>query len=396
MNALQFRIKAHDPASGILVYALDAADEGDARRQVIAAGRQVISIARNWATVSSRSTRIPLVAFSQELVALLDAGLALVEAIDTLTEKEASPGVRRILEQIRARLFEGRTLSAAFEELPHCFPPLYIATVRASERTGSIREALLRFVAYQQQLDLLRKKLVSASIYPLVLCGAGLLVTFFLLGYVVPRFSAIYEDLGSDLPWASRMLMQWGQTMHNHGVAVLLTIAAGAALIVHFAMNPGVRAAIGRQLAKVPMIGRQIQLYQLARLYRTVGMLLKGGMPAVTSFDMSAGLLSPALRPALTQATLAVREGQSLANSMERFGLTTPVATRMLRVGERSGNMGDMMERIAAFYDDELARTVDLLTRLIEPALMSLVGIVIGVIVVLMYFPIFELAGSIQ
>jgi general secretion pathway protein F len=139
-----------------------------------------------------------------------------------------------------------------------------------------------------------------------------------------------------------------------------------------------------------------MRLYQLARLYRTVGMLLRGGLPAVTSFDMSAGLLSATLRPALAQATQAVREGQSLASSMERFHLTTPVATRMLRVGERSGNMGEMMERIASFYDDELARTVDTLARLIEPALMAVVGIVIGVIVVLMYFPIFELAGSIR
>jgi len=255
---------------------------------------------------------------------------------------------------------------------------------------------LLRFVAYQQQIDLLRKKLVNASIYPLVLCVAGLLVTGFLLGYVVPRFSSIYADLGSDLPFASRMLMQWGQAIHNHGLAVLLTVGVTAVLAVQLAMRPGVRAAVGRQLARIPMVGRQMRIYQLARLYRTVGMLLRGGMPAVTSFEMSAGLLSLSLRPALAQATQAVREGQSLANSMERFELTTPVATRMLRVGERSGNMGEMMERIAAFYDDELARMVDVLTRLIEPVLMTFVGIVIGVIVILMYFPIFELAGSIH
>ncbi|MGH8264385.1 MAG: type II secretion system F family protein, partial [Steroidobacterales bacterium] len=274
MNPLQFRIKAHDPQGGVLVYAVDAIDEIDARRQMNAAGRQVISVERPWKRIAKRATRIPLVAFSQELVALLEAGLTLVESIDTLTEKEAAPGARRVLEQIRTRLFEGRTLSAALEELPNCFPPLYIATVRASERTGSIREALLRFVAYQQQIDLLRKKLVSASIYPAVLCGAGLLVTGFLLGYVVPRFSAIYEDLGSDLPFASRLLMQWGQAMHKHGFTVLLLLGVLVAAIAHFARQPAVRAAVGRKLARLPMIGRQVQIYQLARLYRTVGMLL--------------------------------------------------------------------------------------------------------------------------
>ncbi len=254
----------------------------------------------------------------------------------------------------------------------------------------------MRYVAYQQQIDLLRKKLVSASVYPLVLCGAGLLVTLFLLGYVVPRFSAIYTDLGSDLPWASRTLMQWGQLMHDHGVAVVIALVAAIAAAVHLVPRQSVRAALERRLAAIPLIGRQLRTYQLARLYRTVGMLLRGGLPAVTSLDMSAGVLSATLRPSLAQATQAIREGQSMAASMERFALTTPVATRMLRVGERSGNMGEMMERIAAFYDDELARAVDLLTRLIEPALMTVVGVVIGVIVVLMYFPIFELAGSIR
>ena len=146
----------------------------------------------------------------------------------------------------------------------------------------------------------------------------------------------------------------------------------------------------------MPAIGRQLHLYQLARLYRTIGMLLRGGMPAVTAMTMSVGLARRALRAAFAAATQAVREGQSLAKAMERNGLTTPVAARMLRVGERSGNMGEMMERIAAFYDEELARWVAVVTRLIEPLFMTVIGLLIGVIVVLMYFPIFQLAGSIQ
>ena len=394
--AVRFNIKAHERDGAVRLFAIDASDELDARRQVQTDGRQIISVGRPWRAGAQRAARISLIQFSEELIALLDAGLTLVEAIDTLTEKEPAAGTRRALEQIRARLFEGCTLSAALAEQPASFPPLYIATARASERTGSIREALGRYVAYQQQIDLLRKKLISASIYPLVLCGAGALVTLFLLGYVVPRFSAIYQDLGSELPWASRMLMQWGRVVHDHGVVVIVVLLAAGFAIRHAAAQQAWRAAVGRRLATLPVIGRQMHLYQLARLYRTVGMLLRGGVPVVTSFDMSAGLLSATLRPSLAQATQAVREGQSLASSMERFQLTTPVATRMLRVGERSGNMGEMMERIASFYDDELARTVDTLARLIEPALMALVGIVIGVIVVLMYFPIFELAGSIR
>jgi general secretion pathway protein F len=149
-------------------------------------------------------------------------------------------------------------------------------------------------------------------------------------------------------------------------------------------------------MTKIPAVGRQLHVYQLARLYRTTGMLLRGGMPAVAALQMSAGLLRTESRQAFAAATQAVREGQSIAHAMETNGLTTAVAARMLRVGERSGNMGEMMERIASFCDEELGRWVAVATRLIEPILMTVMGLIIGVIVVLMYFPIFQLAGSIR
>ena len=393
---MEFRAKALGSDNGILVLPISAADESDARRQLLERGLQVIALTANRTWRSSKRARVPLVNFTQELVALLDAGLSLTESIETLSEKEADLGIKRTLEQIRNRLFEGQTLSTCLAELPGSFPPLYVATVRASERSGAIREALSRYVAYQQQVDVLRKSLVNASIYPAVLAVAGILVTVFLMAYVVPRFSGIYEDLGSELPFASRMLMKWGQLLEAHGLVILVLFVAAAAAGGYVFSRPATRAAIGRTIAKVPALGQQLRIYQLARLYRTVGMLLRGGTPAVSAFDMSAGLLSAAMRPSLAAATLAVREGQSIANSLQQHGLTTPVAARMLRVGERSGNMGEMMERIAAFYDDELGRWVGFMTRLIEPVLMTVIGLIIGAIVVLMYFPIFELAGSIK
>ncbi len=375
---------------------VDASNELDARRQLQERGLQIISIARDLQFNLGSGKKFPIVSFSQELVALLDAGLSLVEAIDTLTEKETNSAMRRSLDQIRARLFEGRTLSSALEESPAAFPPLYVATIRASEKSGAIREAIMRFVTYQLQLDVLRKKVISASIYPAVLCIAGLAVTIFLLGFVVPRFSGIYEDLGTSIPASSRILMQWGQLLQQHGVAVLLVAAGLLGGVAYAVTRRRFRAAFVNALTRFPAIGRQVFTYQLARLYRTVGMLLRGGTPAITAFRMSTALLSEALRPDLCQAIQDIGEGKSLSNSMEQNRLTTPVAARMLRVGERSGNMGEMMERIAAFYDEELARAVDILTRLIEPVLMLLIGLIIGFIVVLMYFPIFELAGSIQ
>ena len=392
---MRFRITTLDGGQGVAIHEMDALDEADAHRQALARGLRVLAIQaarlKGW-----RRARLSLVAFSNELVALLEAGLSLVEAIDALTEKERDESVRHLLEGLRRRLYEGQSLSVALGEFPSSFPTLYVATVRASERTGSIAEALRRFVAYQQQIDLLKKRLINASIYPAVLLAAGSLVVLFLVAYVVPRFSGIYEDIGGELPFASKMLMQWGRLLDAHGLAVLAGFLACVALAGYGVLRSGFRAAVGRLSARIPMVGHQIELYQLARLYRTVGMLLRGGLPVVTAFEMTRGLLAAAARPQLAAATRAVSEGRSLTDALAAQGLTTPVAERMLRVGERSGNMGEMMERIAAFYDEELSRFVDVATRLIEPVMMTAIGLVIGVIVVLMYFPIFELAGSIR
>jgi general secretion pathway protein F len=151
-----------------------------------------------------------------------------------------------------------------------------------------------------------------------------------------------------------------------------------------------------RKMWQLPSVGRRLHVFQLARFYRSLGMLLRGGMPVVTSLQMVSDLLESSLQGQLGLASARIREGQALSSAMEQYGLTTPVASRMLRVGERTGRMGEMMERIAAFYEEETARWVERFTKLFEPLLMVFIGLVIGGIVVLMYFPIFELAGSIQ
>jgi general secretion pathway protein F len=392
---MRFRITTLDGGPGVATQELDALDEADAHRQALARGLRVLAIqAARWH--GARRPRLSLVAFSNELVALLEAGVSLVEAIDALAEKERDESVRHLLESLRRRLYEGQSLSVALGEFPGSFPTLYVATVRASERSGAIAEALRRFVAYQQQIDLLKKRLINASIYPAVLLAAGSLVLLFLVAYVVPRFSGIYEEIGGELPFASRMLMQWGRLLEAHGLVLAAGFVACVALAGYVLLRPGFRAAAGRLFARAPMVGHQMEIYQLARMYRTVGMLLRGGLPVVTAFEMTRGLLAAAARPRLAAATRAVREGRALTDALPAHGLTTPVAERMLRVAERSGNLGEMMERIAGFYEEELSRFVDLATRLIEPAMMTVIGLVIGLIVVLMYFPIFELAGSVR
>ena len=398
---MQFDLKALQGGGGLVALSLEAVDEGEALRQARNQGYTVISIQQRRSlgqrlATQGRSARFPLVLFSQELLALLEAGLSMVEALETLAEKETRPEAKRVQKGVISYLYEGQTLSYALQQFPRSFPPLYVATVRASERTGDLPQALGRYVTYQEQMDVLRKKIVSASIYPLVLLTVGGLVTLFLMGYVVPKFAHVYEDMGSNVPGFSRILLQWGQLMSTHGIEALLVLVPALGALGWGFSRPGFRTWLVQKLWQIPAVGERMRIYQLARFYRTIGMLLQGGIPIVTALGMASDLLQSGLRGRLTLAGNDVREGQSLSASMERHGLTTPVAMRMLAVGERTGRMGEMMDRIASFYDEEMARFVDWFTKLFEPILMAVIGVVIGGIVVLMYFPIFELASSIQ
>jgi len=396
---MKFQIKALSESGGVVSLALDAADEADAERQTRARGCNVLSLRRsnswNFERFTRRS-RFPLALFNQELLALLGTGLSLVESIEALAEKEAQSSTRTTLDRLIEQLRHGRTLSQAMQEQPHAFPVLYVSTVRATERTGDLNDALRRYVAYESQLEVVRKKVISASIYPVLLIAAGTLVLFFLLGYVIPRFSMVYDEVKANLPLVSRLLLEFGTFVSAHGPMVALGGLGAIAISARILFTRTARRWIGAKLWRIPAIGSRMRLYELARFYRTLGMLLRGGTAAVAALDMAAGLLSPTLRLSAERAREAIREGRTMSAAMELHGLTTPVALRMLRVGERSGRMDDMMDRIAAFLDEEIARWVDWFTRLFEPLLMAFIGLVIGAIVILMYMPVFELAGSIQ
>lgn len=396
---MQYRVTGIDGHGALVTLDLDAGNAGDAAVRAGERGCTPVRIRRRAAfarpSAEGRS-RFAVVLFSQELLALLESGITLTEALQTLVEKETRSDARRTIDGLLAKLRQGVTLSSALESAGGAFPPLYIAAVRASERTGDLREALTRYVAYQSQIDALRKRLVAASIYPVLLVAVGLLVTLFLLGYVVPRFSQIYADLGENLPWASRLLLECGALVREYGSAVAIALAACIVSVWRVLRSPRPREWIARRLWRIPALGERLRVYQLTRFYRTLGMLLRGGTPAVTALSMVSGLLAPGLRSALSRAIDEVRQGRALSQALDANGLTTPVALRMLRVGERSGRMGEMTERIATFYDDDLARWADWATRLFEPLLMALIGILIGLIVILMYMPIFDLAGSIR
>ncbi len=348
------------------------------------------------ARAGSTSSAFPLVLFSHELLALLDAGLNLTEALATLLAKERQPHARSVLSTLLHQLREGKNFSDVLALQPQDFPAVYVATVRASERTGDLSKALSRYVAYQMQFETLRKKLIATAIYPAVLLVVGGFVTLFLLGYVVPKFSAVYESSGREMPWLSTVLMAFGRQIYRNGPLVLTGLIAVVGALVVWLRQPRGRMALLNTLLKLPGLALKSQEFRLARFYRAVSLLLASGIALPRALTMVGGMLSPSQQQALAATRLAVDQGQSFSEALQAAQLLTPVAQSLIKVGERSGQLGDMLERAAKFHDEAFARWIDYASRLLEPVLMVIIGVVIGGIVVLMYMPIFELAGSLQ
>ena len=395
---MQYLVNAIDARREVVALDLKAASETGAAEAARQLGLTVLSVrpqgCASW--LRRRSATFPLTLFSVELMALLQAGLNLVEALQALNEKEARSECQAVLSGIVAAIRRGEPFSQAVAHFPQHFPPLYVATLKAAEQTGDVAEALSRYIAYQGELDRVRKKVVAATIYPAILSIVGSLVLGFLVFYVVPRFARVYEDMSGKLPFFSEMLNLFGRAVQEHGMMIGAACVAAIAIAVYSATHEAFRAWINMRLWKVPGLGGQMKVYQLARLYRTVGMLMRAGIPAVRSLDMGRDLLSAHLRPHLAQARRLVEEGRLMSAAFMTAGLATPVAARMMAVGERTGDMGEMMGRIASFHDEEISRTIDWVTRIFEPVLMAVLGLMVGGVVVVMYMPIFELAGSLQ
>lgn len=396
---MRYEARTLSATNTISTVVLDARDEQDARRQIEALALQTVSIRRAQAAQTlqiSPSKRFSLLLFSQEMLALIRAGLSLFEAVEALREKETAPEACRILDRLLAALREGRRFSAALSEQAEYFPPLYIGLMQAAEGTSDLPRSLGRFVEYQKRVDGIRTKVVSASIYPFVLMAVGFAVTVFLLCYVVPRFALVYQDSGRELPWLSQRMLDWGQLAAQHAWAVLGAVSALAIVAVAGIRRLLQTGGLARAASRLPTIGYHLQLYELSRLYTTLGMLLEGGIPATHALATARSTVSATSRKRLMSAETEIRDGRPLSTAFEVNGLTTTISLRMLRVGEQSGQLGAMLTQAAEFYDGDVIRFIDRFMRAFEPILMTIIGLIVGLIVVLLYMPIFDLAGSLQ
>jgi len=393
---MQFAVRTLAPDLSIASLVVDAPDAADARRQVEARGLFVSAVEplRGSGLRGKRGGKLSLVLFSQELLALLTAGLGIVEALEALLEKESNPATRGVLERLLGGLREGKRFSAVLAEQSDLFPPLYIGIVRAAEGTSDLPRSLARFIDYQQRIDVVRSKIVSAAIYPVILLLVGAGVSGFLIAYVVPRFAEVYQGAGRNLPWMSQMLLSWGQFAGHHGAALAIGIVALVAAVVGALRHLMRSGGLARLVARLPGIGERVRIYELSRLYLTLGMLTEGGIMIVHALDTVQAMVSPSVKSGLVAARASIESGEPLSHAFEANGLTTPISLRMLRVGERTGDMGPMLTQSAAFYDGEISRWIDRFTRIFEPLLMAAIGLVVGAIVVLLYMPIFDLAGD--
>jgi general secretion pathway protein F len=400
---VKYVLRVFDTNGSVQTLRIDSETPTAATALARSRGLRVVSVRADGGRRRQRANRLGIPGarfnvelFARELAALLDAGVGVVDALRTLGGNERRETSAQVYRDLLRQLEEGQSLSAALEHASHIFPLVLVACVKASEQTGGLADSLTRYSRNSATLHELRARVVSAAIYPTVLLFVGAAVVLFLLGFVVPRFASLLEHSGRELPLLSRMLMAWGGMVHAHGSGLsvgvaVLAVATGFALRRRF-----VRNWIADRMLALPGIGQHFRVFRQSQFYRTTAMLVDGGIPAVKAFDLARGLVGRADQTALAGALQQVRNGAKVSDAFQEAGLANAIAYRLLTVAEKTGGLGPVLDRIAAFQEAQVSRTIDLISRLIEPAMMIFIGVVIGGIVVLMYMPIFEIASSIQ
>src|SRR5260221_7089465 len=296
---MQFNVHALDTQQQVVALSLEAGREAAAGDIAQSRGLSVCSVEGKREAFAR--PRLPggggftPALFSIELLALLEAGLTRVGGMQTLAEKEAAGERGQVLRGVLAAITRGEPFSRAVAAFPQHFSPLYVATLKASERTGDVKEALSRYIAYQGELDRVKKKIVSASIYLAILVVVGALVLGFLMFYVVPRFAQVYEDMSGTLPFFSQLLLAFGSFVGKHGFFLFSAFILGVGSSAWALSRPQVRSALHQRLWRLPAIGERMKTYQLPRLYRPAGMLMRPGIPAVRALEMVEDLLAAAL-----------------------------------------------------------------------------------------------------
>jgi type IV pilus assembly protein PilC len=402
---MEFRCRLGSPGGEIIegVYVADSEDR--LRREFEEKGLYVLAIQRAGRlafgslalpTRSKIATREFLV-FNQELATLLKAGMPLVQSLDILRRRASNPFFKSILNDVYDRVRAGSSLSESFEAHGSLFPGVYTASLMAGEKSGNLEQVIRRYVAYVKVVEGVRRKVISALIYPAVLLALSIIVVGILILRVVPQFGGFYEQFGSELPLSTRVLVAISSYATTYfGVLVLAVVAVTVGITV-WMKRPGQRERVDRWMLQLPFVGPVARKFATSQASRTLATLLGGGIPLVNAIDVSArSIKNRHMARELQSAAQQVREGRALAAAMTDSGAFPDVALKMVEVGEQTGALQEMLNSLSDFFDEEIETNLDRFVTLVEPVLLIIMGIVIAGLLLALYMPLFNLSNALR
>jgi type IV pilus assembly protein PilC len=335
--------------------------------------------------------------FNQELATLLKAGMPLVQSLDLLRLGLADPVFKPVLDSVYERVKGGAQLSDAFHEQGDLVPRVYTASLLAGERSGNLETVLRRYVAYAKLIGGVRRKTISALMYPAVLLGLAVVVVAIIVLKLVPAFSLFYSSFGAELPTSTRVIMRVSAFIREYALLLIVGLVGGVAVALSWTRRPAQRQQLDHVMLGVPWVGDIARKFATSQMARTLATLLSGGIPLVQALDVASRSVSNRyIAHELESMAQHVREGQSLAGTMRSRRIFPDVAVKMTEVGEATGSLQDMLNSLADFYDEELQSSLDRFVTLIEPVLLVILGLVIASLLLALYLPLFQLSSVVH
>jgi type IV pilus assembly protein PilC len=399
---MEYVCKVGTPTGEVVERIFAAPDETALRTNLEQQGYYLFAIRRGFGLGRLRLRR-PRVApsllliFSQELAALLKAGLPLFQSLDVTLDRQKDPVFRRSLTTVREKVKSGTAISEAFRAEGDLYPPIFAASLVAGERSGSLESVLRRFSHHLRLNQGLKKKAVSASVYPIVLLSMMLLLVAVLVVYVIPQFKGFYEGLGAELPMPTQILLGVANTVRENLLWIGLVLAGAGVAFWSWLQRANSSLVIDRALLRLPYLGGLVRMYATSQLTRTLSTLLAGGLPLLNALEVAAASIgNRAMASAVAAATPRIREGASLTSALESTAMLETLPLEMVKVGEQTGALGDMLNAVAEFYDEELDTRIATVLSLVEPILLVLMAVIVAGMLLAFYLPMFQAISAVQ
>jgi type IV pilus assembly protein PilC len=399
---VEFRCRLASPNGEILEGLYVAESEARLRHELEEKGLFILSLQPKHA-IAGVALRLPqrhaistreFLVFNQELATLLKAGMPLVQSLDLLKSRVTSPTFRNVLNDVHEQVRAGTALSDAFAVHGALFPRVYTASLLAGERSGNLDAVLRRYVEYTKIIATVKRKTVSALIYPAILISLALVLVTIIILKVVPAFSDFYGSFGAELPLVTRIIVKVSSFLRTQFWLILAGLALAIAAVVTWVRQPGQMARFDRVMLSLPMLGQVARKFATSQMARTLATLLGGGLPLVNALDIAAKSVGNQFMAAqLDIVSARVREGESFAAALEARHVFPEVAVKMAEVGESTGALQEMLNTVADFYDEEISTTMDRFVTLVEPVLLVVMGLVIAGLLLALYMPLFQLSS---